>query len=145
MALKRMSSLSKKVYAKYRERQLSGTMTEIYDNEGYLCYDEDEVKNYKPRKRGRPPIKVKVKKDVNNSTTDILIDLAKRIDSIEERDPNFTQNVNWKELKKKQEYYHIKLAEEKLEYYENDYKARPLDYTLQKINFYKNYIEKNKK
>lgn len=54
MVLKRMKDLPRNVYSKYRIRQKKGNMTEYIDEEGYICYDEDEVENYKPKKRGRP-------------------------------------------------------------------------------------------
>ena len=54
MNLKRIVDLptigeSKKVYDRIRR----GSMKYYEDDEGYACYDEDELKNYKPRKNGR--------------------------------------------------------------------------------------------
>lgn len=38
---------------KIRARQKNGTMTEIYDDDGFICYDVDEYNSWKPKKRGR--------------------------------------------------------------------------------------------
>lgn len=55
MTLKRLISLSHTEATRIRNRQIVGTMTEFYDDDGYLCYDEDDLNGYKPRKRGRRP------------------------------------------------------------------------------------------
>lgn len=57
--LVRLISLLKKDAVKIRSRQLSGTMTEYYDDEKYLCFDDKELKTWKPRKRGRKPKRAK--------------------------------------------------------------------------------------
>ena len=54
MKLKRVVDLPtlaemKKIYARLQAK----TMTYYEDEEGYAMFDEDEFKNYKPRKRGR--------------------------------------------------------------------------------------------
>lgn len=54
MKLKRVCDLpsiteSNRIYNRIR----IGTMKYYEDEEGYACYDEDELKNYKPRKNGR--------------------------------------------------------------------------------------------
>ena len=54
MKLIRLISLPHSEATKIRERQKAGTMTEFYDDEQYLCFSEEELKNYKPKKRGRP-------------------------------------------------------------------------------------------
>lgn len=54
MGIKRLISLPHSEACKIRARQLAGTMTEFYDDEQYLCFSEEELKNYKPKKRGRP-------------------------------------------------------------------------------------------
>lgn len=54
MKLKRLISLPHSEATKIRERQKAGTMTEFYDDEQYLCYSEEELQSYKPKKRGRP-------------------------------------------------------------------------------------------
>ena len=51
----RLVSLSRKDSCKIRNRQLKGTMTEYYDDEYYLCFDDQELKTWKPRKCGRKP------------------------------------------------------------------------------------------
>lgn len=58
MKLKRLKELSKRESAKIRARQISGTMTEYYDDDSYLCFDEDELKTYKSKKSGRQPKKI---------------------------------------------------------------------------------------
>ena len=54
MMLKRIIELTYNEARKIRARQKGGTMKEYYDKEQYLCFDEEELKNYKPKKRGRP-------------------------------------------------------------------------------------------
>lgn len=54
MKIIRLISLPHSQATKIRERQKAGTMTEFYDDEQYLCFSEEELKNYKPKKRGRP-------------------------------------------------------------------------------------------
>lgn len=51
--LKRIIELSYNEARKIRARQKVGTMKEYYDEEKYICFDEEELKNYKPRKYGR--------------------------------------------------------------------------------------------
>lgn len=38
-------------------RQQRGRMTQLFDEEGYTCYDEEEFENWKPKKIGRKPIR----------------------------------------------------------------------------------------
>ena len=52
--LKRIIELSYNEARKIRARQKVGTMKEYYDDDQYLCFDEEELKIYKPRKDGRP-------------------------------------------------------------------------------------------
>ena len=59
MGIKRLITLPHSEAVKIRERQKAGTMTEFYDDERYLCYSEEELKTYKPRKSGRPSKGVK--------------------------------------------------------------------------------------
>ena len=54
MQLKRLIDLNQSEAARIRARQKVGTMSELYDDKYYLCYDADELKSYKPRKSGRP-------------------------------------------------------------------------------------------
>lgn len=56
--MKRLIELTKKDAAKIRSRQKNGTMTELYDDEYYLCFDEKELKNWQPSKTGRKPKKI---------------------------------------------------------------------------------------
>ena len=56
--LKRLNDLrnvNDKLYSKIAERQRRGRMSYFVDNEGYVCYDDEELKNWKPRKAGRKP------------------------------------------------------------------------------------------
>ncbi len=69
MKLVRLCSLSHKEMAKIRERQRSGTMQTYYDKDNYICYDNDELATYKPRKSGRPPIKGEENGKRNNRKT----------------------------------------------------------------------------
>lgn len=55
--MKRLIDLTFSEASKIRARQKNGTMTELFDNEQYLCFDEEELKNWKPRKNGRKSIK----------------------------------------------------------------------------------------
>lgn len=56
--MKRLIELPKIEYRKIRFRQTKGTMKQFIDEEGYLCYDEEEYLNWKPKKAGR---KIKLK------------------------------------------------------------------------------------
>jgi hypothetical protein len=56
--VKRLIELPEIEYRKIRFRQTKGTMKQFIDEEGYLCYDEEEYRNWKPRKAGR---KIKLK------------------------------------------------------------------------------------
>lgn len=38
---------------KIRDRQIKGTMNEYTDEQGYLCYSQQEFDNWKPKKVGR--------------------------------------------------------------------------------------------
>ena len=51
--IKRVFTLDKSEARKIRARQKNGTMTEIYDDDCYICYDVDEYKKWKPKKVGR--------------------------------------------------------------------------------------------
>lgn len=44
-----------KLYHTIRARQRVGSMKEYLDNEGNLCYDENELHTYVADKGGRPP------------------------------------------------------------------------------------------
>ena len=63
MAIIRLNWVSKNEREKIRKRQLAGTMTEYYDQQGFLCYDENELLTYKPRKKGRPAVSAKITKN----------------------------------------------------------------------------------
>ena len=69
MKLTRLISLPYKEAHRIRERQKAGTMTEFYDDEQYLCFSEEELKNYKPKKRGRPVKRQKEKWKNEENTT----------------------------------------------------------------------------
>lgn len=53
--LKRLIDLPRNEAVKIRRRQMVGVMKEIYDEENYLCYSEEDLRNYKPSKVGRKP------------------------------------------------------------------------------------------
>lgn len=53
--MKRLIELTHEQARKIRARQLAGTMTELYDEEKYLCFDEKELEKWKPKKVGRKP------------------------------------------------------------------------------------------
>lgn len=53
--LKRLADLEHGKRRTIQARQDAGTMTRHIDKYGYLCFDEDELKTYKPRKSGRKP------------------------------------------------------------------------------------------
>lgn len=57
MKLRRVIELDYNEARKIRARQDAKTMKTYYDDEFYICFDEDELKTYKPRKNGRPPKK----------------------------------------------------------------------------------------
>lgn len=56
--LKRLTDLHTCDANKIRARQKSGTMKEYFDEQGYLCFSEEELKNWQPRKIGRKPHKI---------------------------------------------------------------------------------------
>ena len=58
--MKRLVELTHSEAQKIRSRQLKGTMKELYDQENYLCFDEIEYKNWKPRKNGRKPKRIAI-------------------------------------------------------------------------------------
>ena len=51
--IKRVFSLPPSEARKIRGRQQRGSMSVIYDDECYLCFDVEEYANWKPLKRGR--------------------------------------------------------------------------------------------
>lgn len=55
MGLVRLNDLPRNDARKIRARQLYGTMKVEYDDQGYICYDEDEYRAWKPKKSGRKP------------------------------------------------------------------------------------------
>ena len=63
MAIVRLNGLSHNEREKIRKRQFAGTMTEHYDKQGFLCYDDSELLTYQPRKKGRPIAKTKITKN----------------------------------------------------------------------------------
>ena len=53
--IKRVFDLDSSEARKVRARQKKGTMSEIYDDNRYLCYDVGEYENWTPKKPGRKP------------------------------------------------------------------------------------------
>lgn len=70
--LQRLNTLNKKEIAKISLRMKSGTMVRYVDSDGFVCFDTEELKNWKGRKTGRPPrdkdlqTKNKIRQLVNN-------------------------------------------------------------------------------
>ena len=58
MALKRVSELTANQRAIIYQRIKTGRLNKYQDEDGYCCYDDEELKAWKPKKRGR---KVKLK------------------------------------------------------------------------------------
>lgn len=50
----RLSTLSHSERERIRRRQMKGTMSDLVDAEGYICYNPKELIAWKPRKAGRP-------------------------------------------------------------------------------------------
>lgn len=57
MKLKRLIELPYREAHKIRERQKAGTMMEFYDKENYVCFNENELALWRPKKGGRPPLR----------------------------------------------------------------------------------------
>ena len=56
--IKRLNDLrleDNKAYRRIAERQRKGTMSYLVDKDGYICYDTEELKRWKPKKAGRKP------------------------------------------------------------------------------------------
>ena len=56
MELKRLNDLrlkNDKLFMRIAQRQRRGRMGYYVDEQGYVCYDADELKMWKPRKNGR--------------------------------------------------------------------------------------------
>lgn len=51
--LKRLNELTKKERNKLSMRMKNGTLKKHIDEFGYLCYDEQELTEWKPKKFGR--------------------------------------------------------------------------------------------
>lgn len=51
----RVFSLPHAEARKIRARQLAGTMKTYLDERGYICYDDEELASYIPKKDGRKP------------------------------------------------------------------------------------------
>ena len=51
--IKRLKELTTKDRNRLTMRMKRGLLKKHLDEEGYLCYDEDELNDYKPRKSGR--------------------------------------------------------------------------------------------
>ena len=50
----RLSTLTHSERERIRRRQMKGTMSDLVDSEGYICYDPKELEQWKPKKHGRP-------------------------------------------------------------------------------------------
>lgn len=76
---------------------------------------------------------------------DDLQRLSRRIESIEDKDPNFKDNPTWQRLRAKQDLAYIELAKEKLQFHKKELLVRKRDWDKEKIKFYEEYVEKNQK
>ena len=56
MAKRRVVDLSIEERSVVYQRMKYGSIHKYYDDENYLCFDDSELANWKPRKRGRKPI-----------------------------------------------------------------------------------------
>lgn len=57
MGLVRLNDLSRNDARKIRARQIRGRMQVKFDDQNYICYDEDELNAWQSKKRGRKPKK----------------------------------------------------------------------------------------
>lgn len=55
--LKRLKDLPRCESAKIRARQNRKRMTTLFDNDGYLCYESEEMEHWQNQKNGRKPKK----------------------------------------------------------------------------------------
>lgn len=62
MKLIRLADLSHNERRKISARQKCKAMSEYIDSGGYVCYDEEELAKYTPRKVGRKPNSQKLQK-----------------------------------------------------------------------------------
>ena len=76
---------------------------------------------------------------------DDLQRLSRRIESIEDKDPNFKDNPTWQRLRAKQDLAYIELAKQRLEFHKKELEVRNREYDKQKVDFYESYIAKNEK
>lgn len=76
---------------------------------------------------------------------EMLINLDKKINAIEEKDEDFRNNTKWKDLRKQQDELYLALAERRKFECLNYYNASGRETDLQRAEFYDDYIKKNKK
>lgn len=75
-------------------------------------------------------------------TVDMLIEISKKLNRIEEKDCDFTKNVNWLKLRKQQEKLWIDVAKERLIYLQSKNKTLLTKKEINLIMFYKDFIQK---
>lgn len=62
MTLVRLRDLYTVDAQKIRSRQKKQTMSEYFDEEGYLCFSQEEYDAWKPKKVGRKPVTGEIQK-----------------------------------------------------------------------------------
>ena len=72
-----------------------------------------------------------------------LENIAKKMQFIEDKDDDFSQNEKWQELNKQQNYCYLQLAEWELEFYKSYNDSNPKQFKQDKIDLYTNYIKNN--
>ena len=55
MTLKRIAELPRNEAARIRSRQNNGSMSVFFDEQNYICYDEEELAKWTKKKAGRKP------------------------------------------------------------------------------------------
>lgn len=77
--MERLINLTKTDAVKIRARQKAGSMSELYDEDGYLCYSKEELEKWESKKKGRKPVRVaKFSGSINNVLKEIksVIDIC---------------------------------------------------------------------
>lgn len=75
-------------------------------------------------------------------TVDLLIEISKKLNRIEEKDCDFRNNTKWLELRQQQEKLWIDLAKERLMCLQSKSKTSLTKIDTKLIEFYKDFIAK---
>ena len=78
-----------------------------------------------------------------NDIEGVLLNIHKRLNRIENRNPNYMESPTWQKLRKLQDVAFVELAKEKKSYYELEWQARKQDRDESKIKFFDEFIKKN--